>query len=325
MSRPICKQCWGKTTRIPWVDQPLQRTDELTEPLSVHTLKLSPKLDDSDIAEMQREDAILAPVIDWLANEYEPTPDDVRTLPLPARTLWSLRANLAFNSGILITTQSQGHTQLIVPAALQRRLFDAAHAGPLAAHLGAKRTLQQLQTSYYWPGMCRDINSWYQQCPQCNLSKPAPSRSHAPLTKVMTGAPLDIVAIDILSGLPATSLGYKYILVATDYFTKWLEAYPLRDCEASTCMRALYNGFFSRFGLPRQLHSDQGRNFESRLVAELCKITGVYKTRTTPFHPRSDGQTERANRTILRMLRTTAEDNPADRPNRLPVYSQLTE
>ena len=84
-------------------------------------------------------------------------------------------------------------------------------------------------------------------------------------------------------------------------------------------MRALYNGFFSRFGLPRQLHSDQGRNFESRLVAELCKITGVYKTRTTPFHPRSDGQTERANRTILQMLRTTAEDNPADWPNRLPA------
>jgi len=141
----------------------------------------------------------------------------------------------------------------------------------------------------------------------------------------MTGAPLDIVAIDILSGLPATSLDYKYILVATDYFTKWLEAYPLRDSEASTCMRAPYNGFFSCFGLPRQLHSDQGRNFESRLVAELCKIAGVYQTRTTPFHPRSDGQTERANRTILQMLRTAAEDNPADWPNRLPAILALTE
>ena len=72
-------------------------------------------------------------------------------------------------------------------------------------------------------------------------------------------------------------------------------------------------------GLPRQLHSDQGRNYESRLVAELCNITGVHKTRTTPFHPRSDGQTERANRTILQMLRTTAEDNPADWPNCLPA------
>jgi len=149
--------------------------------------------------------------------------------------------------------------------------------------------------------------------------KPPPCRYHAPLTKVIAGEPLDIVAIDILSGLPTTESGYKYILDATDYFTKWLEAYPLRDQEASTCMRALYNGFFSRMGLPRQLHSDQGRNFESKLVQELCKITGIHKTRTTPFHPRSDGQTERANRTILHMLRTSAQDNPADWPNRLPT------
>ena len=107
------------------------------------------------------------------------------------------------------------------------------------------------------------------------------------------------VAIDILSGLPATPDGYKYLLVATDYFSKWLEAVPLCDAEAHTCMRALHSAFFSRFGLPRQLHSDQGGNFESKLVAELCSIAGINKTRTTPFHPRSDGQTERANRTIL--------------------------
>ena len=69
---------------------------------------------------------------------------------------------------------------------------------------------------------------------------------------------MEIVAIDILSGLTATADGYKYLLVATDYFTKWLEAIPLCDAEAPTCMRALYCGFFSRFGLPRQLHSDQG-------------------------------------------------------------------
>jgi len=79
---------------------------------------------------------------------------------------------------------------------------------------------------------------------------------------------MDLVAIDILSGLPATADGYKYLLVATDYFTKWLEAIPLCDAEAHTCMRALYSAFFSRFGLPRELHSDQNmHNFESKLVS----------------------------------------------------------
>jgi len=84
-------------------------------------------------------------------------------------------------------------------------------------------------------------------------------------------------------------------------------------------MRALYSAFFSRFGLPRQLHSDQGSSFQSKLVAELCLLTGVNKTRTTPFHPRSDGQTERAHRTILQMLRTSIDERPESWPDRLPA------
>jgi len=84
-------------------------------------------------------------------------------------------------------------------------------------------------------------------------------------------------------------------------------------------MSALYTNFFSRFGMRRQLHSDQGKHFESKLFAELCTITGVNKTRTTPFHPRSDGQTERMNRTILQMLRTSVTDNSADWPSKIPI------
>ena len=68
----------------------------------------------------------------------------------------------------------------------------------------------------------------------------------------------------------------------------------------------------------RQLHSDCGKNFEGKLFAELCALTGINKTRTTPYHPRSDGQTERMNRTVLQMLRTTAADNPLDWPSKIP-------
>ena len=84
-------------------------------------------------------------------------------------------------------------------------------------------------------------------------------------------------------------------------------------------MCALYSTFFSRFGLPRQLHNDQGSNFESKLVAELCSIAGINKTRTTPFLPRSDGQTERVNRTILQMLRASIDAQPESWPDRLPA------
>lgn len=130
---------------------------------------------------------------------------------------------------------------------------------------------------------------------------------------------MDVVTVDILSGLPATADGMKYLLVVVDHFSKWLEAFPLPDQEAATCLRALYNGFFARFGLPRQLHSDQGRNFESTLVKGFCTMAGVVKSRTTPFHPRGDGLTERANRTILQMLRSSVADHPSDWPDRLPA------
>jgi len=122
-----------------------------------------------------------------------------------------------------------------------------------------------------------------------------------------------------LSGLPATPDGKKYILVLTDYFTKWACAFALPDAEASTCMRAMYDGFFADFGLHRQLHSDLGKNFESKLFYELCLLAGVNKSHTTAFHPQSDGQTERMNRTLLQMLKTTADDNPATWPRLLPT------
>jgi len=81
----------------------------------------------------------------------------------------------------------------------------------------------------------------------------------------------------------------------------------------------MYDGFFADFGLPRQLHSDLGNSFESKLFYELCLLAGVNKSHTTAFHPQSDGQTERMNRTLLQMLKTTADDNPATWPQRLPT------
>ena len=228
-------------------------------------------------------------------------------------------SHVRLKGSLLVREKPNNNTQLVVPQILQRRLFDAAHSGPLAAHLGAQRMLLQLTEHYYWPGMKKDIDTWCLECQSCQQSKPAPSRAHGKLQKVITGAPMDMLAIDILSGLPTATDGNKHIMVCTDYFTKWSEAYALPDAEAHTCITVLYNNFFARFGLPRQLHTDQGRNFESKLFHELCVIAGITKSKTTPFHPRSDGQAERLNRTLLQMLRTTASQHAHNWPNYLPT------
>jgi len=317
LSRQNCKQCWGKTSKEPWVDE-LERANECTGPLGLHALQLLPELPDETVKDMQTDDLAIGPIRYWLENDHEPTVDDLRQIPPEGRKLWSQRSSLTILNDVLVR-KCENENQLMVPDTLRRRLFDSAHAGPLAAHLGPERTLAQLKPYYFWPGMSKDIKNWCQACDICACSHGPPPRAHAPMQKVIAAAPMDMVAIDILSGLPTASDGSTCILVAVDYMSKWAEAFALPNEEAHTCMTALYNGFFSRFGLPTQLHSDQGRNFESKLVQELVKLTGIRRTRTTPFHPRSDGQTERMNRTILAMLRATAYDHPEDWPEKLPV------
>ena len=317
LSRQQCKQCWGRQTKIPWVDE-LQRADECTNPLGMHALQLLPELTDEEIRDLQNNDTVLGPIRSWLDLNYQPTTDDLRQLPPDGRKLWSSRSSLVVVQDILVR-KTEINNQLLVPQTLRRRLFEQAHAGPLAAHLGPDRTIAQLKPYYYWPGMVKDIKLWCHTCDTCACSRGPPPRAHAKMTKVIASAPMDLVAVDILSGLPTASDGSTCILVTVDYMTKWAEAYPLQNEEAATCMSALYNNFFARFGLPSQLHSDQGRNFESKLVQELAKLTGIRRTRTTAFHPRSDGQTERMNRTILSMLRATAQDSPQDWPEKLPA------
>jgi len=215
VSRPHCKQCWGKPASTPWVDE-LDRADDLTETHSVHAVTLLPEISHAELQQLQSEDSVLAPIIDYLEPDTTPTADDLRSLPLEARNLWSQRPLLQLNNNVLVR-QNDTKTQLVVPTTLRKRLYDHAHAGPLSAHLGAERTLSQLQQSYYWPGMRKDVNQWYKQCPDCAQSKGPPARPHGKLTKVLTGAPLDIIAVDILSGLPQTENGNKYLLVHTKY------------------------------------------------------------------------------------------------------------
>ena len=93
---------------------------------------------------------------------------------------------------------------------------------------------------------------------------------------------------------------------------KWVEAYAIPNQEAVTVATKLVDEFFCRFSVPEQLHSDQGRQFESGVLQEVCRLLKIYKSRTTPYHPQSDGLVERFNRTLISMLATTVHDNPID-------------
>ncbi|XP_056157718.1 uncharacterized protein LOC130132152 [Lampris incognitus] len=102
--------------------------------------------------------------------------------------------------------------------------------------------------------------------------------------------------IDVVGPLPVSKMENRYILVMVDQFTRWVEVAPIPEQTAEITAQKLLQEFLSRFGVPLEIHTDQGRNFESALFRELCELLQVAKTRTTPYHPASNGQVERFNR-----------------------------
>ena len=142
-------------------------------------------------------------------------------------------------------------------------------------------------------------------CVTCQMVK-APARPPALLQPIATSRPWEMVGVDILK-VPMSSKGNQYLLVVQDYFSKWPFAMALPDQKATTIVKVLTDQVFTMVGPPRRLHSDQGRNFESHILSELCKAFGVEKSHTTPYHPMGVGLVEQMNRSLLSLLRTLTE------------------
>ena len=205
---------------------------------------------------------------------------------------------------------------LVAPMSLRKQIFDLLHSNPAAGHLGITRTVERVRSRFFWPGCKGDIRQWCQQCFECARAKGGPGY-RAPLCQVPVGAPLERIAIDICE-LPLTDRGNRYVLVLCDYWTKWVSVFALPNQTAQLCADAIVNGFITIFGVPRQIHSDQGRNFTSELFTEMSKLLGVTKTRTTPYRPQSDGMCERFNRSMLMMLRAVVNESRTDWDDWLP-------
>lgn len=150
--------------------------------------------------------------------------------------------------------------------------------------------------------MTCDIEEWIKGCKRCLLRKSL-TNNRAPLVNIQSSESLELVCLDYLT-LETSKGGYQHILVITDHFTKYAVAIPTRNQTAKSTAEAFYNNFVLQYGLPKRLHSDQGANFESKLIRELCDLTGIEKSRTTPYHPMGSGLTKHFNRTLLQMLRT---------------------
>ena len=189
----------------------------------------------------------------------------------------------------------KSYLQLIVPRQLRKAFLREAHNGVISGHLGCQRVLERLRQRCFWPGMSRDVEEWCRECDICARRKNPKPIQRAPLGYIAAGQPFERLAMDLMGPLPTSVAANKHILVVIDYFTKWAELFALPDATAETVAERLLEDVISIFGMPEYLHTDQGSQFESAVFQQLC-------TRTTPYHPQSDGLAERLNRTVEDML-----------------------
>ncbi|KAJ8352500.1 hypothetical protein SKAU_G00239760 [Synaphobranchus kaupii] len=277
-----------------------------------------------ELREAQEADSTLGKVRSWLEAGQRPERSVVSAESPEVKSYYSLYSSLVQRDGLLYRRwEAPGRgsdiLQLLVPRALRPDVLRLVHGSVGAGHFGNNKTLHRLRGKFHWPGCRHDVELHVQCCDSCTAQKGPSQRSRAPLQQHLVGAPMERVGVDVLGPFPVTDSGNRYILVAMDYFTKWPKAFAIPDQSAATTAERLVEEMFTRFGAPAELHSDQGRNFESQLMAEVCKRLGVTKTRTTPLHPQSDGLVERFNRTLATQLAILASQHQRDWDRHLPL------
>ena len=151
--------------------------------------------------------------------------------------------------------------------------------------------------------MEQDVKEYVKCCPRCILAKTPEPSARAPLESFRTSAPMDLVCLDFWSAEDNKQRSVD-VLVVTDHFTKLAHAFPCMNQTAKQVAKKLWDHVFCVYGFPERIHTDQGANFESELIAELLRLAGVTKSRTTAYHPMGNGGTERFNRMLGSMLRS---------------------
>ena len=258
----------------------------------------------------QEADAILSPWMTALRQGKQPRVARTSghgTMHGIMRRNW---AKLSLHRGVMYR-EREGVRQLVLPGKYVPMVCHALHDD--CGHTGYDKTLALIQQRYFWPRMTVDVVQHVSNCGRCIRFKSRPGV--APLVGITTTQPMELVCTDYLK-VDESQGGVRNILVITDHFTRFARAIPTRNQSAKTTAEALLT-FFQSFGTPKRLHSDQGANFTGHVIAELCTLMGISKSRTTPFHPMGNGSCERFNATVIRMLGTLPEAKKANWPKHI--------
>ena len=202
--------------------------------------------------------------------------------------------------------------QLVLALQCRSTVLKLAHDMPAASHLGINKTKDRVLQRYYWPGVFRDVAN---HCRTCEVCQRAQGKRYGTQAETI---PLSLIeklfqriAMDIIGPLPRSNNGNKYILTICDYATRCPDAIPILNTEANTIAKELVS-VFARVGIPDEILTDQGSNLMSSLLQEMYLMLNISRLRTSPYHPQTDGLTERLKGTLKSMIRKFRASNQKD-------------
>lgn len=223
----------------------------------------------------------------------------------------------------LLWINIKGTTRLCIPSdtKLRSTLLHDSHDSPLAGHLGSDKTYHNMRRTFYWPRMARDVKRYVASCEQCQRNKPQlqpPAGLFKPLD--IPSQRWDTISMDFIVKLPKTARAFDAITVFVDKLSKQVHFCASHTTDsAADVARLFFDQIFRLHGMPRAIISDRDTRFTGKFWAKLTELMGTKLNMSTAYHPQSDGQTERANRTLEEMLRSYVSYNQKDWDLLLPM------
>ncbi|KAL5574095.1 hypothetical protein UlMin_023692 [Ulmus minor] len=176
-----------------------------------------------------------------------------------------------------------------------------------------------LRQGYYWPTIQADSLAFVQKCDKCQRFSTIPHQPPKELTPVSNPWPFAKWGIDLIGSLPTARGQLKYVVVAIDYYTKWVEVEPLAKITEQNVTNFIWKHIICQFGIPQELVSDHGTQFENEKLRSICRNLGITKIFSSPAHPKSNGQVEAVNKTIKYTLKKKLEKSKGAWVDELPL------
>ena len=195
---------------------------------------------------------------------------------------------------------------LVTPRTMQNKLLEWAHDHPTAGHGGQQTTLFRLSTKVYWKSMRKDIFNYIAACQECQKFKYNNAPTANPMQMHLVNEPWYTIGMDIMGPLPTTARQKRFLLIVVDYFTRWIELFPLKSTTSIEVSKILMNEVFSRYRLPKHIVSDNGPQFISNLFKNFCNTLRIKQNLTANYHPQSN-MTEQVNRTLKPLIAIYAQ------------------